>query len=187
MQRVLMPGQLQTFLDEEDEQATADTTTTTTAAEPDATTAETRVQTRASKKTAAVPGSSILRQLPDDLKRKIVAMAIHPWSPGIKEMPSGEVLQIFITSRNTCGALLATRKRSEPAQRAMRLHMYRHTFCIWQMQARVQLLMQHLPRNTDLLKQSQKQDNEQYAIVCALAGKNPEMWRAALQTLKDKK
>lgn len=184
MKVVLMPGQLQTFLDE-DAQATADTTTPV--AEFEEAPPETRVQTRASKKAAAVPGSGILRQLPDDLKRKIVAMAIHPWSPGIREMPAGEVLQIFITSRNTCGALLATRKRSEPAQRAMRLHMYRHTFCIWQMQARVQLLIQHLPRNPDLLKQSQKQDNEQYAVVCALAGKNPEMWRAALQTLKDKK
>ena len=187
MQRVTMAGQLQTFLDEEDEQATADTTTTTAVAEPDATTTETRVHTRASKKAAAVPGSSILRQLPDDLKRKIVAMAIHPWCPGIKEMHPSAVLKIFVTSRNTCGALLATRKRSEPAQRAMRLHMYRQTFCIWQMHARVLLVMQHLPRNTDLLKQSQKQDNEQYAVVCALAGKNPEMWKAALQTLKDKK
>ena len=184
MQRVTMPGQLQTFLDE-DAQATAATTST----EPmeTTTTTETRVQTRASKKSTAEPRSSILRQLPDDLKRKIVAMAIHPWAPGIKEFPPAEVLQIFITSRKTCGALLATRKRSEPAQRAMRLHMYRHTFCIWQMQARVQLLMQHLNQNHALLQHAQKQDNEQYRIVCALANKNPEMWKAALQSLKDSK
>ena len=180
-----MPGTIHSFLDEDDAQATA---TTTTTAEADAPTRETRVQTRASKKAAAVQGSGILRQLPDDLKRKIVAMAIHPGRPGaLAAGPPLEVVEAFKVARNTCAALLATRKRSDAAVRAMRLHMYRHTFCIWQMQARLALLMTHFPRNPDLLAECQKRDQQEFKLTCALAGKNPEMWRAALQSLKDTK
>ena len=184
MHRVTMPGQLHTFMEEEEAPAAS---AATTVAEAEDDTPTTGVQTRASKKAAVVPGSGRLLQLPDDLKRKIVTMAIHPWRPGLGQALAGEVLETFKLARSTCAALLLTRKRSEPATRAMRLILYRHTFCIWQMQARLELLTKHFNRNSDLLAQSQKQDNEQYKLVCALAGKNPEMWKVALQSLKDSK